>query len=94
MNCKPGDLAVVLRSDETTLLGIVDKIVEVVELTTSEEGGPAWGVSKPIKCGCAQNCGEWLDCFPDEILRPIRDPGEDAVDQTLQWLPAPIKEIA
>jgi hypothetical protein len=31
---------------------------------------------------------------PDEALRPIRDPGEDARDQTLDWLPVPTKEIA
>ena len=29
---------------------------------------------------------------PDRCLRPIRDPGEDATDETLQWLDAPTQQ--
>jgi hypothetical protein len=28
----------------------------------------------------------------DSILRPIRDPGDDAQDETLSWLPVPSTE--
>lgn len=31
--------------------------------------------------------------FPDDILRPIRDPGDDARDETLSWKPLPLPEI-
>lgn len=30
----------------------------------------------------------------DSALRPIRDPGEDAKDETLEWLPVPAKVSA
>ncbi len=30
--------------------------------------------------------------IPDSWLRPIRDPGDDAQDETLQWLPVPSTE--
>jgi hypothetical protein len=30
----------------------------------------------------------------DFQLRPIRDPGDDAQDETLDWLPVPTKELA
>lgn len=35
----------------------------------------------------------WVTCA-DKYLRPIRDPGDDARDETLEWLPVPVKEIA
>lgn len=32
--------------------------------------------------------------FSDACLRPIRDPGDDARDETLDWLPVQAKELA
>lgn len=29
---------------------------------------------------------------PDSYIRPLRDPGEDAQDETLSWLPVPSTE--
>jgi hypothetical protein len=34
---------------------------------------------------------EW-DCVADACLRPIRDPGDDASDETLEWLPVPSRD--
>lgn len=33
---------------------------------------------------------KWVACR-DSMLRPIRDPGDDAQDETLEWLPVPSK---
>jgi hypothetical protein len=38
--------------------------------------------------------GGSIDRAPDWCLRPIRDPGDDARDQTLDWLQVPTKEHA
>ncbi len=75
MNCKPGDLAVVVRSIYDPAQ--IGKIVRVVEWCAYTEG---WIVSP---------CILFYASVHDECLRPIRDPGDDAVDETLQWLPAP-----
>jgi hypothetical protein len=47
--------------------------------------GPLLGAyrdTSEIGCGMAGN-------IEDRRLRPIRDPGDDAVDETLQWVGAP-----
>lgn len=76
MNCRPGDLAVVVKSQyDQTQIG---KIVRVVEWCTWTKG---WIVSPPIL---------FYPSVHDEVLRPIRDPGADAVDEVLQRLPVPI----
>ena len=36
----------------------------------------------------------FFDVMPDSRLRPITDPGDDAVDETLLWLPVPECEAA
>lgn len=81
MNCKAGDLAVVVSGVPTENLG---KVIRVTTLTDDEwweyEGFlvPPWG-------GRA-------DSVQDRCLRPIRDnPGQD---ETLTWQPTPTKETA
>lgn len=101
MNCKPGDLAVVVSARYTP--SAIGQIVRCIRLITDDEpvgphrwqssiGGPAWlveGCGRPIK---------WGDSlvhqrpFADRCLRPIRDPGEDARDETLNWLPVPERD--
>ena len=87
MRCKPGDLAVVVKSTA----GNEGKIVRCIRLMTSQEcdafgyrRGPIWKVEGVLKTH-RYNGTEWAltDCCPDEILSPIRDPGDDAVDETL-----------
>lgn len=79
MNCKPGDLAVVIRCLRPANLGRVLRVVRPHEFFPD-----AWVVE-------GQAGG---DCALDSWLRPIRDPGDDAVDETLHWLPVPVKEVA
>jgi hypothetical protein len=93
MNCKPGDLAVFVRSDA----GNEGRIIECVRLATRTElirggfitrFGPVWVTREPL----IATSGIYLPFAIDAYLRPIRDPGDDAQDETLQWLPVPSKE--
>lgn len=91
MNCKPGDLAVVVGGRFPQNVG---KLVRVIEPQPGRSG--AWLVECLASMASTYgvlSAGAIATCF-DAQLRPIRDPGDDAVDETLQWLPAPSKEVA
>jgi hypothetical protein len=102
MNCKPGDLAVIVARSAN-----YGRIVNVVRRYAGEliEGSDyhmvpdvvywvveANGAHLVVK----QDFGPELACrqhvVRDERLRPIRDPGEDAKDETLQWKEVPTKQ--
>lgn len=84
MNCKPGDLAVVIRSKCSDHIGM---LVTVVGPALIPELG-MWTIEpvKPIPCPSPFG---WK--CRDSSLRPIRDqPGQD---ETLTWAPVPaVKE--
>jgi hypothetical protein len=98
MNCKPGDLAVIVASDFQQNIG---RLVQVIRADTVYCFGPEW------ECECLSSVyvednditgecfGEfWANAgravsIPDADLRPIRDPGDDARDESLLWLPVP-----
>ena len=87
MNCKPGDLAVVVNGNSAGLL--VDVVREhPIDLTR-------WicrvHAACRLKNGQIKQAGELATC-KDSRLRPIRDPGEDAQDEALSWLPVPSTE--
>jgi hypothetical protein len=87
MNCKPGDLAVIVQSPPEVAHNI-GKIVQVTTTTTSWDGVLCWRLKEPfpdVVCGVPGTCYGIADAH----LRPIRDPGDDARDQTLSWLPVP-----
>ncbi len=83
LNCKPGDLAVIVSAKDARNIG---KIIEVLELLDFSFG-PAW----TFKGGVPDAERRMV---MDYCLRPIRDPGGDAVDETLTWLPVPELERA
>lgn len=93
MNCKPGDLAVVRAG-----CGFyTDKLVEVMRpygiVAQQPREGHCWWC-KPIGFtppDCDLTIGG-LFLFPDQRLKPIRDPGDDAQDESLSWLPVPTTE--
>ena len=104
MNCKAGDLARIWTPYESPNR---DRIVRCIRLLAPGEemvlGGyeflaasalATWAVEGPIVVegldGKDQICPGGP--IPDKYLRPIRDPGEDAQDETLSWLPVPSRD--
>jgi hypothetical protein len=90
MNCKQGDLAVIVRDELLVDLGVIVRIVGL-----ASEEGLDWEVICDYKRlttwdGMAE-IAEPVDIL-DSSLRPIRD--SDGEDETLQWAPVPTKETA
>lgn len=101
MNCKPGDLAIIIRDIEgwdherypgvTFLAKTAGRIVTVASLDVGAED-PSWLLEKPFDTLVTANgvtrVGAILAVGDDEV-RPIRDqPGED---ETLTWAGLPNK---
>ena len=87
MNCKPGQLARIVRTGP--FYGYVIRVTEVFD----EGYGPTWfyeGERFPIVIEGEQH---WQDAFFDRVLKPICDPGEDAQDETLSWKPVPLPVV-
>lgn len=82
MRCKEGDIAVIVLST----LGNAGKFVRCIKL--AEEFDGVWVIDKPL----GRLMGQAVCLAEDYRLRPIRDPGDDARDQTLDWLPVPSTE--
>lgn len=85
LNCKPGDLAVVVstlgRADQARFLGMT---VLVLKAGCPDALGARWLVEHREIYTAADAC-----------LRPIRDAGDDAVDESHAYLPpVPHKELA
>jgi hypothetical protein len=106
MNCKPGDLAVIIDSAHPSNIGVLVVVMEAgepkhtyIKSFARYNGAPRWWCEshRPLQTfrGCqASSATRFI--APDAALRPIRDPGEDAQDETLNWLPVPSqhKEVA
>jgi hypothetical protein len=97
MNCKPGDLAVIVSARYSTNIGALVEVLrpyvegEILpgQIASYYTIGPTWvvkAVSRPIFVGIDKH--QQIAARADSTLRPIRDnPGQD---ETLDW--APIKE--
>lgn len=92
MNCKPGDIARVVSSGANR-----DALVRVLDSDNCDPG--EW------RCEALQSLSKYvwerivgrvpagtIVYAMDSILRPIGNPGDDARDETLEWLPVPIRE--
>lgn len=88
MNCKPGDLAIMVRS----FAGNEGRILRCVRLSDwpgltlpdrSVEIGPVWEVDQQMSVWGGQQHNLVLDSF----LRPIRPQPDDAQDESKAWLP-------
>jgi len=83
MNCKQGDLAVIVRS----LAGNEGKIVRCLRLIPQTpwaiQPGPRWIVDRTLP-GVTFDC----DSVPDAFLRPLRD--SDGEDEMLRMLGRPV----
>jgi hypothetical protein len=90
MNCKPGDLALLTRAIEQ----FPEQEGRIFTVTTLDlrSPEPAWYYEGPvIRRVDGTHRKTWIS-LPDQWLRPIRDPGDDATDETLLWLPSPMKQ--
>lgn len=83
MNCKPGDLAIFVRSNA----GNEGLVVTCVRLATRFEldkfwfevsDGPVWLIDEPVKMFPS---GRYSPLAKDRYLRPIRPQSDDAVDE-------------
>ena len=96
MNCKPGDLAIVIRSRA----GNEGRIFTCIRLATVAEieshllfsymSQPCWITDGEFNAKAARGDQVFhraIDIVPDACARPIRDPGEDARDEMLRPLP-------
>lgn len=90
MNCKPGELARLIDHPATRNQRAVDRIVRVTEIKPDPDCA-MWWLETPFECGCG--CRGTIRAIADVLLKPIRDPGEDAQDETLSWKPVPLPEI-
>lgn len=92
MRCKPNDIARVVSNSANK-----DALVRVLDQDNCDPG--EW------RCEALQSVAiyQWdriagrakagtIVWAMDSILRPIRDPGDDAQDETLSWLPVPSRE--
>ena len=89
MNCKPGDLAVMVRSEFQRNIGCLFLVVDAHRCDTGE-----WRCEAVTDCDTSEGrrkAGTIVWAL-DSRLRPIRNPGEEAQDETLQWLPVPSTE--
>lgn len=86
MNCKPGDLAVIVRS----LTGNDWAIGRVIRVTTLSGESGVWHLEVPL----FGPRGRPYILIEDYCLKPLRDPGDDARDETLSWLPVPTTKDA
>jgi len=84
MTIKQGDLAMI-RGSELHPENNGSFVTVMGPAGFSHLGSPVW-FHTPAKGGhvLAREC----------VLFPIRDPGDDATDETLTWLPVPHKEHA
>lgn len=81
MRCKQGDLAIIIGSrnpEGRKFIGSIVKCVEHVHVN-----GIDWWMIEPGLTGHEQ------DSWSDQNLRPIGNPGEDAVDQMLLVIQPP-----
>lgn len=88
MNCKPGDLAIVVA------IGVnprcPPRVGAIVKVGHASSVWPEHWVLDPPVIDPADGC---MVHVKDAHLRPIRDPGDDAVDETLLRLPSPRQEV-
>ncbi len=93
MNCKPGDLARIVAPYVPVSRGrfvTVKRAAKNVEhfaggVSFTNQDGPAWVCEGSVVLH--DGVIERLTVINDECLRPIRDPGDAAVDESHAWLP-------
>lgn len=81
MNCKPGDLAIFLPPPYVSGYEFSGRVLRVIKPSAFHG---TWFVEPLFPNG---DDSTW-----DKYLRPIRDPGDDAVDETIVRLGKPVPD--
>jgi hypothetical protein len=100
MRCKVGDLAIRIKAfdDSFVKAGSLVRCLRLNNFTVMLHGSQS---SLPTEAnntwdvewnGRLVDDNGWRMAIPDEHLQPIGNPGEDARDETLLWLPVPSRE--
>lgn len=97
MRCQPGDLAVIIK-EEPGLEANIGAFVHVLNKAPWNQGWEVRCEYKRLKVRHLLSGRHYLAgldevvWIPDSFLRPIRNPGEQAIDETLLKTPVPVKE--
>lgn len=101
MNCQPGDLAIIVSAKGTGKVAdicskAIGRIVRVKFLREPISrycyASTVWVFEEPIEFDFQGKTYTATGCA-DDAMRPIRDHGDDAKDETLQRAPVPGKEL-
>ena len=86
LNCRPGDLAYTVAP---VIMDRRGRVLRVLRASTiGDHARLNYGWAHDLPCWvCESSEGETI--CADISLRPIRDPGDDARDEALDWLPVP-----
>lgn len=89
MNCEKGDLAILVMCDGSSFGRLVRCVTFLGPQRVMRKSGEicsfdCWLIDPPLPDHA--NIG-MCQFAPDAWLRPIRDPGDDAVDESKAWLP-------
>lgn len=103
MRCEPGEIALVVCGENVGAVVRVIRASSLERLVQAASGidGHVWDCEalsrlKMWRGGLIQEKDAMPGAvvqFHDAFLRPIRDPGDDAQDESLSWLPVPMPEI-
>lgn len=90
MNCKPDDMAIVASTlghpAAVPLLGAIVKVLRITEVDLRY--GPMWRIE-----GVVRLRGIECNVIADAMLKPLRDRGDDAVDEMVLRKPVPLPLI-
>jgi len=95
MNCEKGDFVMAYRASGFGLAGRVSKKLKGHFATVTHLAEPkgstcseklVWAFEEPIAVEVDGVVYQVLGCA-DSHLRPIRNPGDDAADESKSWLP-------
>ena len=91
MNCRPKDLAIVVRGFPASNRDRIIRVLTIDVDVSAVMHAPMWRYEGTLD----GPLGGRATCISDACLRPIRDPGDDAVDETLIYAGDPqVREVS
>lgn len=98
MNCRQGDLAVVIRTDTDETRDNIGAIVMCARRYDNSDGLPAWVVESQgrglIGWSARGLTADWRVVVRDRNLRPIRGEPERDVDEICELAPQQLEGVA